>query len=161
MQLTKEQIDFLNEVCVEMKVTYSLRYDKSYQFKCKSNWNLNSDGEVDVYGVVILKNSKISEIPVKFGKIDGNFYCDSANLTTLKNFPKIITPDPLFNIMGNRLTNYFKNIKEEDFIYWDKLVWWDVLREYPFLINIGKKYLDNDDLKNWLRVYPQTKLYLK
>jgi hypothetical protein len=41
------------------------------------------------------------------------------------------------------------------------LEWLDVLREYPFLVNIGKKYMDKDDLKDVLERFPLTKLYIK
>ena len=162
MELTEEQIEFLDNVCDEMTLTKYLGNDKFYEVRCKSHWGLNSDGEVDVFGLVVLKKIKKSEIPVKFGKVDGNFYCSYSNLTTLKNFPKIITPvEQLFDIRGNNLTDYFRNIKDENFPHWDKLVWGMVLLEYPFLVNIGKKYFDRSNLEFVLDCIPQTKLYLE
>ena len=163
MTLTKEQIEFLDKVCVGC------------------NWKLNSDGEVDVDGAVDMRDMNLTEIPVKFGSV-GDFSAPRNNLTTLKNLPMSVGGNlMLFKcsltkldyfpkhiggyifLTDNNLTNYFKNIKEEDFPHWDKLNWCDVwrniLEEYPFLINIGKKYTTKDALKVLLERFPQTKLY--
>ena len=142
MQLTKEQIEFLDMVC------YGIKY-----------WKLNSEGKVDVDGSVDIGNMNLTEIPVKFGIVSGNFWCFNNQLTSLKNAPKTIVGGR-FYCSKNNLTNYFKNIKEEDFPHWDKFNWGSILEEYPFLINIGKKYLSKD-FKYYLDNYPQTKLYLE
>ena len=158
MELTKEQIEFLDNVC-------------------DGSWKLNSDGEVDVDGSVYMSYMNLPEIPVKFGRVSGSFYCYNNQLTTLKNSPTSVgdgyscsfnnltslefAPKRVngFFCHNNPLTNYFKNIKEEDFPHWDKLYWSPILKEYPFLINIGKKYRFN--LKYYLDKYPQTKIYLE
>ena len=143
MKLTEEQIEFLDKVC-------------------KSSWILNENGEVDVDGGVYMDGLGLTEIPIKFGKITGSFYCNVNNLTTLKNLPDCLVGGyHTINCKNNNLSNYFKNIKEEDFPQWKWLYWFDVLQEYPFLINIGKKYLSINDLKYILNKYTQTKLYLK
>ena len=164
MELTKEQIEFLDRVC----------YGRKY-------WKLNSNGEVDVDGGVVMSGMNLTEIPVKFGSVKGGrFYCYNNQLTSLIGSPTSIE-DGYFNCSSNQLTslegcpisiddgwvyfyknpltNYFKNIKEEDFLHWDKLYWGDILRKYPFLINIAKKYIK--DLKWYLERFPQTKLYLE
>jgi hypothetical protein len=139
MTLTKEQIDFLNEVCI-------------------GEWSLNENGEIDVDGSVDMVAMDLTEIPIKFGNVDGTFHCSSNNLTTLKNCP-VVTYD-IF-CYGNNLTEYFKSLPVDSEI-WDKLALWDILLpEYPFLINIGKKYLVNGDLIDILEGCPQTKIYLK
>ncbi len=140
MKLTQEQIDFLDKVC-----------------RGRKNWTLNSDGEVDVAVAVNIRGG-ITEIPVKFGRVEGEFSCSYNNLTALKNYPNFISGN--FYCYDNPLKEYFKNIKEEDFPHWDKLDWDVVLGEYPFLINIAKNYID-DDLWGILNKYPQTKLYYK
>jgi hypothetical protein len=162
MELTKEQIEFLDKVC-------------------KRTWTLNSEGKVDVNGAVDMSTINLTEIPVKFGRVDGYFDCRENKLTTLKNCPvyvggdfycshnKITTleyfPDYielLFSIQGNDLKNYFKNLKEDDFKHWKKIKNWDiVIKEYPFMINIAKVYIDEGNLEYILNVYPITKLYLK
>jgi hypothetical protein len=71
MQLTKEQIEFLDKVCYRM-------------------WTLNENGEVDVEGSVNMNSMDLTEIPVKFGRVEGSFYCYYNNLTTLKNCPDYV-----------------------------------------------------------------------
>jgi hypothetical protein len=169
MELTEEQIRFLDEVCNGRK-----------------HWKLNSNGEVDVNSSVVMNSMGLTEIPVKFGVVKGVFYCYDNKLTTLKNCPNVIkgyfqcgwndltsidfTPtsfsgkESFIGISNNNLTDYFKNLKEEDFKYWDKLDWeWSagILKEYPFLINIGKKYLSKRKLRLILNGYPLLKLYLE
>ena len=164
MELTKEQIEFLDKVC-------------------HGTWKLNSNGEVDVDGSVDMRGMNLTEIPVKFVSVDGyfdcscnnltslvgsptsvsdDFDCSDNNLTSLDGYPKSIVGGD-FYCSNNQLTNYFKNTKEEEFPHWDKLrwdgVWWDILKEYPFLINIGKKYVRN--CRECLDKYPQTKIYLE
>ena len=143
MELTKEQIEFLDKVCV-------------------GKWTLNENGEVDVDGSVdMLSYMGFVEIPVKFGNVSGNFNCTSNNLTTLKNCPNYIS-GVAFYCSGNNLTEYFKSIKEEDFHHWGKLRWGWILKDYPFLINICKNYVfNNEHLKFYLNTVPLTKLYLE
>ena len=138
MELTEEQIEFLGRFV-------------------EGTWVINSNGEVDVDGWVDVRNVNLTEIPVKFGNVSRYFSCFNTNLTTLKNAPKSIVGR--FYCSNNNLTDYFKNIKEEDFPHWGKLNWNFVLQEYPFLITIGKNYIP--DLKGYLNYYPQTKIYLE
>ena len=140
MELTKEQIEFLDKVCGG-----------------KNKWKLNSKGEIDVKNTVWVVYKNLTEFPVKFGSVDGYFYCYKNHLTSLEGCPTSV--DGSFYCHGNQLTNYFKTIKEEEFPHWDKLNWSSILNEYPFLINIGKKYVK--DLKYYLDNCPQTKLYLE
>ncbi len=144
MKLTKKQIEFLNKVCGG-----------------REHWTLNENGEVDVKGSVRMNITNLTEIPVKFGYVDGWFNCSNNNLTTLKNLPNEIPVNWIINFYNNPLTEYFKNLKEEDFPHWKNLKWSSVLKEYPFLINIGKKYFNSNMLKYYLNEFPLTKLYLK
>jgi hypothetical protein len=141
MNLTTEQIDFLNKVC-----------------RGRKNWTLGENGEINSEVAVNIRGG-ITEIPVKFGIVKGEFSCSYNNLTTLKNYPVFISGN--FYCYDNPLTDYFKNLKEEDFPHWGKFAWEDILREYPFLINIGMKYLDRGDLSYLLYRFPLTKLYLE
>jgi hypothetical protein len=140
MKLTKKQRGFLDEVC-------------------DGEWTLNENGEVDVDGTVDMRNMNLTKIPVMFGKVSGEFRCAHNKLTTLKNCPDSIGGD--FYLYNNNLTDYFKSIKEEDFPHWKDLYWGDVLEEYPFLVNIGKKYFNREYLKYYLKHYPLLKLYLE
>jgi hypothetical protein len=143
MELTEEQIEFLNKVC-----------------RRRENWTLNEEnGKVDVIWDVNLFNMGLTEIPIKFGVVKNNFNCHNNNLTTLNNFPDYI--GGYFYCYGNNLTDYFKSIKEEDFPHWKNLKWGWMLSEYPFMINTMKKYCDKDILIQGLNKYPQTKLYYR
>jgi len=170
--LTEEQIKFLREVC------------HNHSGNCY--WNLNRYGNVDVYGSVDMEGINLTEIPVKFGRVEGGFNCSKNQLTSLKNIPNYISTSfdcshnqltslktPYlrfgstfsnitdFRFEGNPLTDYFKITKRRDFKYWNRLDWNSVLSEYPFLINIGKKYFGRNYLKKIVDSHPQTKLYLK
>jgi hypothetical protein len=140
MQLTQEQIEFLNEVV-------------------RGTWTLNSEGKVDVVGGVNIISMPLTEIPVKFGKVSGYFNCYNNHLTSLENCPDEVGSG--FYCDGNNLKDYFKNIKEEDFKHWDKLYWAIVLQEYPFLINIAKNYVGKEGFIYYIEKCPKTKLYLK
>jgi hypothetical protein len=172
MKLTKEQRDFLDAVCGG-----------------KYNWELTYEGKVNVKGAVLMSSSGfismgslgLTEIPVKFGMVYGNFNCSYNKLTTLKNCPDWVDGDFTFSynnistledfpnyirfnvyMQKNNLTEYFKNIREEDFKFWGKIRYWgEILKEYPFLINIAKNYMESITLRLYLNEIPQTKLYLK
>jgi hypothetical protein len=140
MELTEEQIEFLNKVC-------------------SGKWDLNEKGQVDVRGGVSMRGMPLTEIPVKFGRVNGHFDCSYNNLTTLKNIPDIIEGN--LYCQRNNLTEYFKSTKEEDFPYWQKLLTEMTLSEYPFLINIMKKCFVVYSVRFFLNKYPLTKIYYK
>ncbi len=141
--LTPEQRVFLKTVCSK-----------------PNRWRVNKrTNRIDVDVNVNMFNMHLTEIPVKFGRVMGDFNCSCNNLTTLENFPTYVKGS-LFLSMNN-LTDYFKNLKEDDFKLWDKIVWMQVLKEYPFLINIGKKYYGRLNLEWQLKCYPHLKLYLE
>jgi hypothetical protein len=67
------------------------------------NYTINSDGSIDVGGDVDLSYFKISNIPLKFGIIIGNFDCSSNNLTSLKGCPEFVGKG--FYCQGNKITS--------------------------------------------------------
>jgi hypothetical protein len=162
MQLTKEQIEFLDKV-VE-----------------RGTWTLNSEGKVDVEGWVQMNIMNLTQIPVKFGKVSKSFSCSDNNLTSLEGAPSEVGGDFLcfknnltslencpdyvggsFICFNNPLKDYFKNIKEEDFKHWSKVFLWGLTQEYPFLVNIVKNYVSKEDFIDLIKKYPKTKLYLR
>ena len=58
---------------------------------------------VDVYGDVNLRDKKLLNIPVKFNKISGSFYCDNNKLNSLEFCPQIIGDN--FYCYSNQLTS--------------------------------------------------------
>ena len=71
MHLSAEQEKFLNEVCG------------------KDKWKVNDEGKVDVNGNVSMDRTKWEEIPVKFGKVTGSFWCQHCyHLKSLEGAPE-------------------------------------------------------------------------
>jgi len=52
------------------------------------NYTINDDGSIDVENDVNLSQLTFTELPLKFGRVTGNFYCyDCANLNSLEGAP--------------------------------------------------------------------------
>ena len=63
------------------------------------DYTINSKGEIDVDGDVMLMDNDFKELPYKFGKVTGFFTLESCkNLISLKNCPEIILPNHMFNV---------------------------------------------------------------
>ena len=72
---------------------------KKYGIK---NWSINSDGLVDVDGDVDLFKRSLKKLPLKFGKVTGDFCCNGNQLTTLEGAPETVGGD--FWCQYNKLT---------------------------------------------------------
>ena len=70
-----------------------------------TNWIPREDGTVDVNVDVDLSDKRLSSIPLKFGKVKGNFNCEGNNLIDLKGCPTEVTGN--FNCRQNRLTTLY------------------------------------------------------
>jgi hypothetical protein len=66
-------------------------------------YTIQSDGTVDVNGDVNMYNMKLTEIPVKFGKVTGDFYCDNNQLISLEGAPQSVGGH--FDCSYNQLTS--------------------------------------------------------
>ena len=68
------------------------------------NYTINSDGTVDVNGDVYLFYGLkgLTKLPLKFGKVTGDFYCNNNNLTSLEGGPKEVGGE--FYCTDNELT---------------------------------------------------------
>jgi hypothetical protein len=66
------------------------------------NYTINTDGTVDVDGGVYLVCQRLKKLPLKFGRVAGDFYCDDNKLTTLEGAPKVVGGD--FYCYHNQLT---------------------------------------------------------
>ena len=61
------------------------------------DYTINSKGEIDVDGDVMLMDGDFKELPYKFGRVTGYFTLESCkNLISLKNCPEIILPNHMF-----------------------------------------------------------------
>ena len=68
------------------------------------NYTINSKGEIDVDGSVVLTNNNFGEFPkyIQFNIVKGDFYCNFNKLTSLKGCPKKI--EGKFDCSNNNLT---------------------------------------------------------
>lgn len=73
--LNKREKDRIDSICK----TYSI-YD----------YTINSNGTIEVDGDVNMANSELFDLPLKFGKVSGNFTCCFNALTTLDGAPHTI-----------------------------------------------------------------------
>jgi hypothetical protein len=73
---------------------------KQYDIK---NYTINPDGSIDVNGDVNLSGYDLSEIPLTFNKVSGNFFCSYNQLTSLKGSPRWVGSS--FYCRYNRLTS--------------------------------------------------------
>ena len=53
-----------------------------------TNYTINPDGTVDVDDLVDLFSRGLTKLPLKFGRVTGNFNCNHNQLTTLEGCPK-------------------------------------------------------------------------
>lgn len=79
-------------------------------------YTINDDLTVDIDGSVVLYSQGLSEIPVQFGEVSGNFECAKNKLTTLKGCPYYVGWS--FDCSHNKLTTLEYSPKEvgENFI---------------------------------------------
>lgn len=54
------------------------------------DFTINPDGSINVIGDVILFKSPITELAVRFERVEGNFICCYSKLNSMKNFPKFV-----------------------------------------------------------------------
>jgi len=67
-----------------------------------NNYTINKDGTVDVDGYVNIINKNLTTLPLKFGKVSGDFHCSVNKLTTLVGGPQSVGGN--FSCMDNNLT---------------------------------------------------------
>jgi hypothetical protein len=79
---------------------------KSIDDICKEygiqNYTINPDGIVDVDVHVDLSFKRLEKLPLKFGKVSGNFWCHNNQLTSLEGCPNTVGGN--FRCYNNQLT---------------------------------------------------------
>jgi len=73
---------------------------KKYDIK---NYTINDDGSIDVDENVYLSNRGLTELPLKFRKVSGEFYCSYNKLTSLSGSPREV--GFRFSCRDNKLTS--------------------------------------------------------
>ena len=74
------------------------------------NYTINSDGSIDVDAPVDLYELGLTKLPIKFNKVNGDFYCSYNKLTTLEGSP--IEVNGYFGCHNNQLTTLKGSPKE-------------------------------------------------
>lgn len=67
------------------------------------DYNINSDGSIDVFETVDLSFRGLCELPLNFRSVNGNFNCMSNKLTSLRGCPKSV--NGYFSCSSNELTS--------------------------------------------------------
>ena len=68
-----------------------------------TNYTINEDDSIDVDGDVDIHGNELTEIPLKFGKVAGGFYCGDNELTSLKGSPSYVGGE--FDCEYNNITS--------------------------------------------------------
>ena len=116
-----------------------------FQYKIE-NYSINSDGSIDVDGNVELSSRNLCILPLKFGRVMGNFNIQNNLLSTLYGAPKAVGGN--FNCYHNRLIKLIGSpewIGGDFFCYQNQLI---SLEASPKVV-LGSYYISgNDKLSN-------------
>lgn len=91
---------------------------RSYWIILKGHYVINNDQSIDVYGNIEFPSISgyLTELPLKFNKVSGDFNCSGLSLNTLKGAPAEV--GGIFNCSYNNLTTLeFSPIKASTFIF--------------------------------------------
>lgn len=91
------------------------------QYKIK-DYIINTDLTVDVNNNVDISNKQLSSIPIRFNRVEGNFFCHSNLLTNLEGSPSYIGKN--FNCGNNLLTTLEygpKEVKWHFYCYYNQI----------------------------------------
>lgn len=87
------------------------------------NYSINPDGSIDVDGHVDISSRDLTLLPLRFGRIMGNFNVQNNRLTTLYGAPMAVGGK--FNCYHNRLTNLIGSpewVGGDFYVYNNKLI---------------------------------------
>jgi len=82
-----ESFDDIDSICTEFGI---------------NKYTINSDGTIDVDDSVYLFRKGFTKLPLKFGKVSGNFNCSQNQLTSLEGCPRSV--GGYFDCSQNKLT---------------------------------------------------------
>ena len=117
-----------------------------------NNYTINKDGTVDVKRSVDIFGRRLTEIPVKFNKVGGDFYCDNNKLTSLEGAPEKVGGG--FYCDNNKLTSLEGAPKEVGGSFWCNNNKLTSLEGAPEIVS-GNFHCQNNDLTS-LDGAPQT-----
>jgi hypothetical protein len=67
------------------------------------DYTINPDGSIDVDADVIISERRLTKIPLRFGRVSGNFWCQDNSLNTLNGCPEFVGGD--FRCSQNELAS--------------------------------------------------------
>lgn len=146
--ITQDEIDNIRMLCLK----YDIR-----------RYSINDDGSIDVGNHVDLSKNKLTELPLKFNRVIGNFMCGANLLTTLKGAPSYVSG--YFNCNNNKLTSlkggpirvggYYSCVKNKlaslDYapVIFDKFIFFKHAINWEELIILNKYYPHYDVFKHF------------
>ena len=98
MSKFKEQLKIIEEALLKPMSDERVKELEDEKIKLrideiKKRATLNNDGLYDVNSSVDLRGANLTELPMKFGKVNGFFDCAYNNLTSLDGCPKAVRGD--------------------------------------------------------------------
>jgi hypothetical protein len=125
------------------------------------NYTVNDDGSIDVNGNVFLYKKGLTELPLSFNKVTGNFDCGENNLTTLKGCPRWIGGG--FSCRGNNLTSleFSPDYVGSDFwCRYNNLTdnYCDTDISGKFYTSLEQDGLTNDNYNEWRKMYKRKQI---
>jgi hypothetical protein len=83
-----ENLKDIHDICKEYRI---------------DNYTINDDLSIDVNGDVDLCDRGLNKLPIKFGNVSGDFYCDRNQLISLEGAPQLVSGG--FYCHRNQLTS--------------------------------------------------------
>jgi hypothetical protein len=121
-----------------------------------TNYTINTDGSIDVYGDVDLYGKELTELPLRFNRVDGYFHCGGNKLTSLKGSPRWV--GGIFSCSYNNLTSL--EFSPEYVGGWFGCEFNDLTDNYCdteiggwFYTTLDQDGLTNDNYNEWRKMY--------
>lgn len=115
---------------------------KEYEIK---KYKFNDDGSIDVDGDVYMSSKELDYIPIKFGRVSGNFICTFNKLKSLKWCPYYVGGN--FSCTGNKLKDLTDGPEEVGGNYWCDKNNLESLKGLAFEIGRNLVCRDNPNLR--------------
>ena len=93
----------LKQLCESQFPTSKEEVEEILEAYYIKNYTINDDLTVDVDGNVELSKKRLKALPVKFGNVSANFYCEYNQLTSLEGAPREV--GEAFWCANNQLTS--------------------------------------------------------
>lgn len=119
------------------------------------NYDISPDGFVNCNSSIDISEKKLTEIPIKFGEVMGDFVCCDNNLTSLENIPyrcdNIICHNN--NLKYLEIENCYDNIIHDIDIY--SIISYNFIDNYKMYITP----IDDDTIKYINRINKLKKIF--